>query len=403
MPLKLWHIISFSETNNKTEVHYKMKPSHIPVIMDTALAARKIGQPFVPLFSGDAGLGKSQLVQQWVKKQQEKNPKFDFLDLRIAYMEAPDLIGFPKEVADTKVKSGWRTVHCLPGFWPTEGEGLLLLEEPNRGTTGVMNCLMQLLTDRKVHDYTLPEGWLIAACVNPDSTNYDVNTMDAALKDRFETFEVEYDAIVFIDYVESAGWSDNVQMFLKSGIWNYKTPEELGTKEARYISPRTWSKVNAAELSGVAKNRQLHRIVVCSILGKDIGNEYHKFCFDQAPVTAQDILRDKKAALERLRIQSDVSTYQGDMISATIESIEKHYGGLKKDCKDNQIDEDTMAEVANIIPSDHALNLVKVCGHKQSKGQITEYFIAFAKRHPELIKILKDNIKINRATKVDKK
>ena len=375
-----------------------MKPSHIPVIMDTALAARKIGQPFVPLFSGDAGLGKSQLVQQWVKKQREKDPKFGFLDLRIAYMEAPDLIGFPETETDSNGKV--RTQHRLPGFWPTEGNGLLLLEEPNRGTTGVMNCLMQLLTDRQIHDYIMPEGWIIAACVNPDSSNYDVNTMDAALRDRFETFEVEYDPITFIDYVEASDWHSNVQMFLKSGIWVYKTPEELGSKESKYISPRTWSKMNAAEMAEVQKSRSLHRIVSNSILGKDIGNEYHKFCFDQAPVTAQDILKDKKAAFERLKLQSDVATYQGDMISATIESIEKYYGGAKKDCKDNQIDEETMAEVARIIPSDHAINLIKTCGHKQSKGQITEFFAGFAKRHPDLIKILKDNIKIDRATKV---
>ena len=371
-----------------------MKPSNIMAIMDTALKARQLDQVFNPLFSGEAGLGKSQIVQQWVKKQKERNPKFGFLDLRIAYMEAPDLIGFPKEL---EMNGKWRTIHCLPGFWPVEGEGLLLLEEPNRGTTGVMNCLMQLLTDRKVHDYELPPGWMIASCINPDSSEYDVNTMDAALQDRFEEFEVEFDHIAFIDFMDTVDWHESVQMFVGSGIWTYKTTQEIG-KDGKYISPRTWSKVNAAEKAGINSNRQLHRIVVSSILGKDIGNEYHKFCFDQAPVTAQDILKDDAAAFKRLKAQSDPQTYQGDMIGATIESIEKHYGGLKKDCKVDQIDEDTMAEVAKIIPSDHAVNLIKACGYKQSKGQITEFFKQFSIRHPELVKVLKDNIKITRAT-----
>lgn len=378
-----------------------MKPSHIHKIMDTARKARQAGKVFNPLFSGEAGLGKSQIVQQWVAKQDAEAKKqgksFGFLDLRIAYMEAPDLIGFPKEIEQ---KGKWRTIHCLPGFWPTEGEGLLLLEEPNRGTTGVMNCLMQLLTDRKVHDYTLPEGWVIAACINPDSSEYDVNTMDAALKDRFEEYEVEYDAVTFLDYMEKDKWHDPIQMFIGSGIWTYKTTKELG-KDGKYISPRTWSKVQAAEVAGIANDRQLHRMVVYSILGKDIGKEYHQYCFDQAPVTAQDILKDPKAAFKRLEQQSDPQTYQGDMIAATVESIEKHYGGLKKDCKDNQIDEDTMAKVASIIPSDHAVNLIKQCGYKQSKGQITSFFKEFTTRHPSLVKVLKDNIKITRA--VDKK
>lgn len=376
-----------------------MKPSHIFTVLDLAYEARKINEVMNPLFTGEAGLGKSQICQAWVKKKRKQNPNFGFLDLRIAYMEAPDLIGFPETEKDAQ--GTVRTKHRLPEFWPTEGEGLILLEEPNRGTTGVMNCLMQILTDRKIHNYELPEGWLIAGCINPDSSEYDVNAMDAALKDRFEEFEVEYDAVTFLDFMEQSQWHERVQMFIGSGIWTYKTTKEIA-KDAKYISPRTWSKVNAAERANVGKNRNLHRLTVQSILGKDIGGEYHKFCFDQAPVTASDILKDRKKAFDRLTIQSDPAHYQGDMIAATVESIEKAYGGLKKDCKADQIDEDTMAEVAKIIPSDQAVNLIKACGFKQSKGQITTFFGEFVKRHPELVKVLKDNIKLNRATGLNK-
>jgi hypothetical protein len=375
-----------------------MKPSNIPTVLDLALKARQQGGAVNPIFTGEAGLGKSEITQSWVKKQKERNPKFGFVDLRIAYMEAPDLIGLPVEEV---VDGVGRTRHFLPEFWPTEGEGLILLEEPNRGTTGVMNCLMQLLTDFKVHNYELPQGWMVAACINPDSSEYDVNTMDAALKDRFVEYEVEFDHMSFLDFMAEANWHESVQMFVGSGIWTYKTTKELG-QGGKYISPRTWSKVNTVEKAGLSSNRAFHRITVQSILGKDIGNEYHKFCYDSAPVTASDILKDKDAALKRLKSQSDPSTYQGDMIAATVESIEKNYGGLKKDCKPDQIDEETMAEIAKIIPADHAVNLIKTCGFKQSKGQITNFFKEFTQRHPDLVQILKDNIKISRATGVDK-
>jgi hypothetical protein len=374
-----------------------MKPSNILAVMDMAKRARQLDQVLNPIFTGEAGLGKSQIVQQWVAKQREQNPKFGFIDLRIAYMEAPDLIGFPETGTDERGKV--RTMHRLPEFWPTDpdSEGLILLEEPNRGTTGVMNCLMQLLTDRKVHNYELPSGWMIAACVNPDSSEYDVNTMDAALKDRFEEFEVEYDAMTFLSHMENKNWDDKIQRFIGSGIWVYKTTKELG-KDGKYISPRTWSKINAAEMSDIHSSRQLHRLVVSSILGKDIGNEYHKYCYDQAPVTAEDLVKDKSAALKKLKEQSDPDSYKGDLIAATVESIVKNYGGLTKDCKTNQIDEETMAAVAKIIPADHAVNLIKECGFKQSKGQISSFFKDFVSRHPELVQVLKDNIKISKTT-----
>jgi hypothetical protein len=159
--------------------------------------------------------------------------------------------------------------------------------------------------------------------------------------------------------------------------------------------------VNAAEKAGVRKNRNLHRIVVCSILGKDIGQEYHKNCYDQAPVTAADLIKDRNAALSKLKEHSDPNTYKGDMLAATIESISKAYGGAKKDCSKDQIDEDLMADVAKIIPSDLAVNLIKQCGFKQTKGRMSDFFNDFVKRHPDLVHVLKANLKLARATKVD--
>jgi hypothetical protein len=377
-----------------------MKPSHITTILDMAYQARKVGEVMNPMFTGEAGLGKSFICQQWVNKKREQNPEFGFRDLRIAYYESPDLIGFPETEKDSNGLV--RTCHRLPSFWPTEGEGLILLEEPNRGTTGVMNCLMQLLTDRKVGEYTLPPGWIIAACINPDSSEYDVNTMDTALKDRFEEYEIEYDALTFMSYMEDSGWNESVQRFVGDALWIYKTSKELG-QNGKYISPRTWSKIQAAEKAGVRKNRQLHRIVVGSVLGKDIGNEYHKYCYDQAPVTATELLKDRAGALAKLKEHSHPDTYKGDMLAATVESITKAYGGAKKDCKaGEQVDEDLMAEVAKIIPADYAVNLIKACGFKQTKGRMSDFFNEFVKRHPELIDVLKANLKLSRAVDAGK-
>ncbi|NJO53347.1 MAG: hypothetical protein HC840_32500 [Leptolyngbyaceae cyanobacterium RM2_2_4] len=107
-----------------------MKPINIMKVLDLALEARKKGEVFNPLFTGDAGLGKSQICQQWVKKQREKDPDFGFVDLRIAYYEAPDMVGFPKEIPSEDAPDGFITIHCLPDMWPRNmaSRGLLLLE-----------------------------------------------------------------------------------------------------------------------------------------------------------------------------------------------------------------------------------------------------------------------------------
>jgi hypothetical protein len=370
-----------------------MKPSRIPEVLDLALQARSLGKNFVPMFAGAAGIGKSELSQSWVKVQRKRNPSFGFIDLRCAYLEAPDFIGFPGEERDS---SGVvRTSHRLPEFWPTDpdSEGLILLEEPNRGTTAVMNCLMQLLTDRKVHNYTLPKGWIIAAALNPDSAEYDTNSMDAALKNRFAVFEVEYDHTTFVSFMEDHDWDHRIVSFVKSGFWTYKDASSVG-KDSVYISPRTWSQLNATHKAGAAEERQLHRIIASAILGKDIGNEFWNFVHDDAPVTAADLIKDLERALKKLREQSQPSAYKGDKIAVTVESIIKEYGGAEP--KEDQVSENTMVEVAKIISSDQAVNLIKGCGLKSHNGNITNFFLDFTKRYPELVDILKANIKLNK-------
>jgi len=382
-----------------------VKPIRILDVLQLAYKARKEDQVYNPLFTGDAGLGKSAICQLFVEKMKTTgfpeqgipaNPDYGFLDLRIAYMEAPDLIGFPESETD---KNGVRrTVHNLPEFFPTDPEwqGLILLEEPNRGTTGVMNCLMQMLTDRQIHKYKFPKGAIFAGCINPDTAEYDVNAMDAALRNRFEEYEIEYDPISFMDYIEKSNYNQSIQMFISSGTWIFRSTDQIA-EGGKYISPRTWSKVNAAEIAGVRDDRRLHSETMRSILGKDIGQEYHKFCYDEAPVTNKDLLEDIKKALKRLEKQSDVSNYKGDMIAVTVESIIQNYSCTLKDdvCK-SQVGETTMAEVAKIIPSDQAINLIKGCGFKQSKGAITTFFREFVKRHPDLKDVLKQNIKVSR-------
>jgi len=382
-----------------------MKPIRILDVLTLALKARKNDSVFNPLFTGDAGLGKSAIAQKFVDIMRtagfpehgiEPNPNYGFVDLRIAYLEAPDFIGFPESQTDERGTR--RTVHNLPEIWPTDpnSHGLILLEEPNRGTTGVMNCLMQLLTDRKVHNYKLPPGWMVAGAINPDSAEYDVNAMDAALKNRFETYEIEYDPISFMDYMEKANFDKSIQMFVSSGTWVFRSTDQI-SDGGTYISPRTWSKVDAAEKAGVRLDRRLHSETMRSILGKDVGNEYHKFCYDEAPVTNKDLVEDKKKAFEKLKAQSSVDNYKGDMIAVTVESIIANYSCKQKDAPSElKVGEDTMAEVAKIIPSDQAINLIKGCGFKQSKGNITTFFKEFVVRHPDLKKVLKENIKITR-------
>lgn len=388
-----------------------MKVTRILDILDIAWEARMQGRVWNPLFISEAGLGKSALCRQWVQQMREKYGTFGFLDLRLAYYEGPDFVGMPK---DELVDEIWRTISCLPEFWPADpnSKGLILLEEPNRGNDMIMNCLMQMLTDREIgHKYKIPEQWIIAGAINPEGAQYSVNAMDAALKDRFEPFHIDYDYQTFMNYIEKKEWHKNVTSFVSTGEWVYKSPDKI-KKGGRYISPRTWEKMNTAELSGASEgkgSRQIHRIICTETLGKDIGDMYYKNSWDDAPILARDLLADLPKALKKIRAQSKAGdSYAGDKISVTIDDIVKHYGGWYEgrmvdgkevQREENKIDEPTMAKVAKEIPKDLSLVLIKECGMKAHKGQLRSYFKDFTKRNPDCVSMVRDSIKVDRAVR----
>lgn len=354
----------------------KIKPTEILEILDLTYTARKMGKNVIPCFSGDAGVGKSELCQQWVARKRLTNPEFGFRDLRMAYLEAPDVVGLPKVCTETD-----RTRHILPEFWPQTGEGLLLLEEINRANSSVMNTVMQLLTDRKVHNYTLPEGWIIAVPINPESNSYDVNSMDLALRNRMVVYNVGYDFQTFKDFVKKSNWHPMLQGFITSGGWVFKPADELGD-EGHYISPRTLSMLNNAMAAGLEEHDSIFYSTIVSILGNNVGREFYKFIKNVRPLVAQDFIDDHDDAIKRLKKFCDGKDYKGDIVNILLDSLGDNF------MKDPKINLDVICEVCTIIPQDQVFQLIERC---IQKGNLR--LADFIKHEPKLEGLIKNTMR----------
>jgi MoxR-like ATPase len=347
-----------------------MKPSKIFSVLDLARNARKIDEIFNPLFVGAPGVGKSSVVQAWCKEN-----NLPFIDLRAAYLEAPDIIGFPS----ITVKEGRQiTTHNLPDFWPTKGEGVLLLEEPNRGTTSVMNTFMQLLTDRKIHQYNLPPGWIIVAAINPENEHYDVNTMDAALKNRFEIYDVEYDQKSFVEYMKQNNWDKTLILWVENRVFQYTSPEKLAaTPGNKYVSPRTLQRLNTILKTGYEKEDEFLHFE--TILGANQGKSFYAFKNNERPVLYKDLVDHKKESLKRLALYSDPNNYKNAQISITIKDI----------LENPTIEEKLLVDVLLAIPADQGPFLLRELEFVRKEPKLTDQLLA---KHPELKKYLKDTL-----------
>src|SRR5690606_34508179 len=98
----------------------------------------------------------------------------------LSLMEGPDLSGLPY------FKDG-RTHYAAPSFLPLDGKGLLWFEEVNRAPRHVIAPCFELLTSRRLNDYTLPPGWTVGFAINGahHAEGYLVEELDPALLSRF--------------------------------------------------------------------------------------------------------------------------------------------------------------------------------------------------------------------------
>lgn len=118
----------------------------------------------------DPGLGKSSITAQVAAADGRH-----LIEYRASLHDPSDLTGLPN------FREG-RTVFCPPDWLPTTNRGLLFLDELNRTGSMMQNCLMQLVLDRRIGDYRLPDGWWICAAGNYDG---GVTKMVPALRERF--------------------------------------------------------------------------------------------------------------------------------------------------------------------------------------------------------------------------
>jgi AAA domain (dynein-related subfamily) len=174
---------------------------------------------------GAPGVGKSSIVAQTAKAFD-----LEFIDVRLSQLAPTDLRGLP--VPENGV-SKWYP----PEFLPTSGKGILFLDELNMAPPTMQGMAQQLILDRKVGSYTLPEGWFIWAAGNRKEDRASVFDMPAPLANRFLHLEVEPDLESFKLYGFMAGIHEHILAFL---AFRPQLLHALDSKHPAWPSPRSW-------------------------------------------------------------------------------------------------------------------------------------------------------------------
>jgi hypothetical protein len=209
-----------------------MEPS-VTVKPSLAIAILKSGLSVnVPMFLwGPPGIGKSQIVAQVAAEL-----NLPLIDIRAVLLDPVDLRGVPS------VKNG-TTRWNPPNFLPTEGEGLLFLDELSQAPDSVQSSLLQLVLDRRLGEYCMPEGWRILAAGNRVTDGTFSRKISKALGSRFAT-HLE----LAVDLDEWCAWAIDNQVPSEIIGFLRLRPELLHHFDAKaqghsFPCPRVWANV----------------------------------------------------------------------------------------------------------------------------------------------------------------
>jgi MoxR-like ATPase len=189
----------------------------------------------IPVFLwGAPGVGKSDTVRTLA--DQMKLPLFD---VRATLLDPVDLRGVP-HVANGKTQ--W----AAPGFLPDENRdgpaGILFLDELNAAPPSVQVACYQLVLDRRVGEYDLPDGWRIIAAGNRQSDRAAAQRMPTALANRFAHIDIEPDLDAWCAWAAKTDLNPLVAAFIRF------RPELLhdmrGADLRAFPTPRAWAQVS---------------------------------------------------------------------------------------------------------------------------------------------------------------
>ncbi len=252
-----------------------MRPAHLAVILDQEFSSTDKGFHTPVMLWGAPGVGKSQMILEIGQRHDAP-----VIDIRLSQMEPSDLRGIPFRDGD---RVEWAIPSLLPDVERHGNKGILFLDEITSAPPSVSAAAYQLILDRKLGDYKVPDGWAIFAAGNRQGDRGVTFTMPAPLANRFSHFDVDVNLDDWVSWAYKNNIDERIIAFLR-----YR-PEQLfefdpAHNPVAFPSPRSWEFAHRA-LQKFMEHPSLLLGSLQACVGPAAGIELHAFVqnLDQLP------------------------------------------------------------------------------------------------------------------------
>jgi MoxR-like ATPase len=252
-----------------------MRPAQLLRVLDREFLSTSEGHHTPVMLWGPPGVGKSQMVAQIAAAH-----SVPVIDIRLSQMEPSDLRGIPFRVED---RVDWAVPSILPDTERHGPRGILFLDEITSAPPAVSAAAYQLILDRRLGEYQVPDQWAIFAAGNRQGDRGVTYTMPAPLANRFSHFEVEVHLDDWVAWAYANGIDERVIAFLRF------RPELLfdfdpAHNPVAFPSPRSWEFAHRG-LQKFEHHTELLQGTLQACVGPAAGIELHAFVnsLDQMP------------------------------------------------------------------------------------------------------------------------
>lgn len=260
-----------------------------------------------PIFGlGKGGIGKTESIYNLAKEL-----GIGFIDVRLLLYSEVDLKGIPYPNS-TNTYTIWLQNNILPQENRDGKVGILLLDEITSATKSVRTAAYQLLNERKLGEYSLPDGWIIVCLGNGENEGGDFEGMEGNFANRCSIFNV----VANLEAWKAWAYKNNVN-YLITAYLSWK-PQDLHTfnpdseTDILFASPRSWKAVSdILNVHPYNKNDEINNLRIIANLGSVVGNNFIAFC------------KYKESAIEPMEIiEGRVQGYNGNSLEILFMAIQ---------------------------------------------------------------------------------
>jgi hypothetical protein len=246
----------------------------------------KVGRP--AMIWGPPGIGKSELIAEI--GQETGRP---VIDMRLLLLEPTDIKGIPYFDVDTKTMK-W----AQPADLPTDSfmsNAILFLDEINAAAPSVQAAAYQLILNRRVGEYFLPDGVSMVCAGNRDSDKGVTYRMPSPLANRLVHIEMAANFEDWQKWAINANIDADVVGFLshhKQKLFDFdsKSPSKA------FATPRSW--VFVSQLLDPSLPESMNTSLVAGTVGEGLAGEFaaHRRVASKMP-RSEDVLTGKEKVL----------------------------------------------------------------------------------------------------------